>query len=161
MRYNIILLWTTLKECAILLKLLKKLNVYRILFTNNCSSCNMRIFFSSKQLFVFKAYIERKRHVPSSRSNQGKGLILNLHKCTCFNITLHFLILISKMFQSYQGINLYYFRTTYTCYQKLFIINYAFNAKCDFFLSKVGFFAYLYLKKTNAWFQKYLTYELR
>lgn len=30
-----------------------------------------------------------------------------------------------------------------------------------FFLRKVGIFAYLYLKKTNAWFQKYLTYELR
>lgn len=73
-----------------LTELLKTLNIYRILFTNTCSSCNMRIFMSSKQLFVFKPYIERKRHVPSSHSNQGKGLILNLHKSTCFNITLHF-----------------------------------------------------------------------
>lgn len=30
-----------------------------------------------------------------------------------------------------------------------------------FFLRKVGIFGYLYLKKTNVWFQKYLTYELR
>lgn len=149
-----------------LTELLKKLNIYRILFTNNCSSCNMRIFFSSKQLFVFKAYIERKRHVPSSHSNQGKGLILNLHKSTCFNITLHFFYIDIQNVLELLGVTRgsisitlgRQILVTKSC--SLFTMH-LMQIYVIFFLRKVGIFGYLYLKKTNAWFQKYFTYELR